>query len=129
MVDASVFIEYLLPGPREEKCRGLVEDPANELLVPDLVFVEAANGFRKVARRHGFPSKAVPFLIEDLSMLPLISFPTRSLVEGAVPHFEELTAYDSCYLALALERSCPVATFDRALGAAARAAGLPTSLA
>ena len=128
-MDASVFIEYLLPGKREEECRDLIEDPSTELLVPDLVFAEVANAGRNLAASgHLLPEDSAA-LLEDLLTLPLASFSTRSLVEDALQHGEALTAYDGCYLVLALDRGCPLATFDRALGAAARSAGAVTPLA
>ena len=128
VVDASVFVEFLLPGAREEECRELIDDPATELLVPDLVFVETANAFRKLLKENHVDPTGAGELLDDLVALPLGSFPTRSLVHPALDHFGDLTAYDACYLALAMARGCPLATFDRKLGDEARAWGVSTPL-
>jgi predicted nucleic acid-binding protein len=71
---------------------------------------EAAGALRLLAR--------MPIQIDDRAGLPLAA----DLLALARSH--GLSAYDAAYLELALRLSCPLATLDRQLQAAAAAAGV-----
>ena len=124
MVDASALVEWLLPGPRYDEVRSVFEDEASVLIAPDLIFVEAANAFRKIWRAGHIDRDDLGLILQDLARVEIVSVPTDGLLSLIEHLLEELSAYDAAYLALALAREAAVATFDRSLAAAARARNL-----
>jgi predicted nucleic acid-binding protein len=97
-------------------------------VVPALWYIEIANGLGLAERRGRLTPARALAAIELLSALPLEvddAAPSRAL--GPVMDLmrvHELTAYDAIYLDLALRRSLPLATRDKALQVAAQRTGL-----
>ncbi len=105
-----------------------MEDPALDVLAPDLIFSEVANGFRKVSRASILAHKNLLRAIDDLSNLDLVAVGVRPLLTLVGPLLLDLSAYDACYLALALSRRAALATFDRRLASVAASHGVALSL-
>lgn len=100
-----------------------------EAVVPPLWALEVANVLLVAERRRRIARPDATRFLRLLGALPIV------IAEPlAVQHLDRLlllgrdhrlSAYDAAYLQLALERSLPLATRDRALRAAAGAAGVP----
>src|ERR1035438_9033007 len=131
ILDASATLAWLVRrvDPMEAQ---LAEDILSQIesknaMVPALWFPEVANGVLVAERRTGIgPSTSADFL-RLLETLPISEDATRpSAVQLTVlmlARTYKLTAYDATYLELVLRTGRALATFDRQLAAAARAAG------
>lgn len=126
VVDASIAGAWLFANEQNEFADNLMlELRHGPALVPSLFWHEARNLFLQAERRGRTASGEAIAMMRDLRRLPLTD--TGGGSEGAVLELaakHALTPYDACYLALALERKLPLATFDYELAAAARKEGV-----
>jgi len=102
----------------------LADDPA---VVPTLWELEVANVLLVGERRGRLTEAQVTRFISLLASLPInldLAAPAMTTVLAAGRQ-HRLSAYDAAYLALAARDGIPLATMDRGLRAAARAAGVP----
>lgn len=94
------------------------------VLVPELWHAEVANAFRSALRDDRIDETFVIGVCEQLDKLDIrtdvVGAQVRRLALSA--HERKLTAYDTAYLLLAQDRGLPLATLDRSLAKAARAA-------
>jgi predicted nucleic acid-binding protein len=99
-----------------------------DALVPALWFPEVANGVLVAERRGGVNNSTSSSFLAMVDTLPIIEDTTRPYAVQAtvlmLARTYELSAYDATYLELAMRRAATLATFDRKLAAAARAAGV-----
>ncbi|MGH2806860.1 MAG: type II toxin-antitoxin system VapC family toxin [Actinomycetota bacterium] len=124
MVDASVFVEYLAPGPAHGDVAPLFDQGSTiELWTPDLCLVEVANALRKrfLADKR-FTRRHLADAVADLLALGPVVVSSSVLVERAIRLAENLTVYDAVYLVLAKARRIPICTLDTGLAGAARKA-------
>lgn len=128
ILDASALVEWLLPGPRHEEVAPLFEDPELELLAPDLILSEVANAFRKAWRAENLSSEDLSVAIDNLSRVAVSTVGVRPLLPAIGPMLLHLSAYDAAYLALAISRAAPIATFDSQLAGMAEARDIPLIL-
>lgn len=96
--------------------------------MPALWFTEVTNGVIVAERQGAITSRQLSTFRADLAALPIdmdLASP-ESVQAGilAIAQRSGLTAYDATYLELAIRRNAPLATFDRQLAEAARAAGV-----
>lgn len=102
-----------------------LKDTAN---VPALWLYEVVNVTELAVRKGRIPELKAREFLTSLAGLPIgIESPTRSQVLETVRELASqyrLTAYDAAYLELAIRQNLHIATFDRALVSAARAAGV-----
>ncbi len=123
VLDASVAVDWLLPGPGSSAALTFLRLGARRI-APDLIFAEFASAATKFVRR-GLTSKGdarvaverLPQLIDEVAPLCDLAGPALELATG-----RGFSAYDSIYLALALRRGLRVVTADEKL--AKRAAEL-----
>jgi predicted nucleic acid-binding protein len=116
VVDASVLASMLFDEANAVDATAAIDGV--ELHAPDLLDHELVSVALKKAR-DGF---------EDPARLGLSVFATLEIARHAVEPSAQwaialangLSAYDAAYLALAVELSCPLITFDQKLAAAAR---------
>ena len=126
-MDASVFAEYLAPGPAHGDVAPLFSPESRiELWTPDLCLLEVANALRKrfltdkrFSRRHLVDG------VSDLLALDPVVVGSGVLVERSLQFAENLTVYDAVYLVLAAARRIPLCTLDAGLAAEARKARVP----
>ena len=124
VVDASVGIKLFLAEELSERADALfahlAADPPGQFSVPDLFYIECANILWKHTRRSGYPTEKARKALTDLGGLALKRFPTADLAAQAldVAIQEAITAYDACYVALALKLSVPFVTADEKLARA-----------
>jgi predicted nucleic acid-binding protein len=122
VVDASVaiplFINEALTAKAEELFASLQQDPSCQISVPDLFYVECTNVLVKHAARGTYDPKDAAEDIGYLGQLRLGVFSTRELAAEsfAIAERFEISAYDACYVALAVQLGVPLVTADRKLG-------------
>lgn len=125
VLDASVLFEWLLPGRRHEEVAPLFEDPELTLVAPDLILSEVANALRKAWRAGNLSFEDLSVAIDNIAMVDVSTVGVRSLLPAIAPILPHLSIYDACYLALAIARAAPIATFDGQLAKAAEARDVP----
>lgn len=132
VVDSSVILATVLPDEQSH----YAEDVLNQLeeghisaYVPALFHLEAANVLAITQRRQRITAKQAIQGMQIIGCLPLAvdteaSFPPA--IQRMVPLINtyHLTAYDACYLELALRRQFKIATLDKSLQAATEQEGV-----
>jgi predicted nucleic acid-binding protein len=132
ILDASATLAWLV-----RRVDPIEDQMADEVLrfvrtgnsvVPALWFPEVANGILVAERRGGVSQSTSESFLKMVGTLPILEDATRpSAVQPAVlmlARTYKLTAYDATYLELVLRTGRALATFDRQLADAARAAGV-----
>jgi predicted nucleic acid-binding protein len=116
VVDASVGIQLFLDEGSTDAVDALFASDA-VLLVPDLFHIECTNILWKRVTRGLYPLQDARDNIADLHAMQLPTTPTAGLMAQALElaHRYGITAYDACYLALALLHGVPVLTADTRL--------------
>lgn len=132
VLDASSVLAWLVERSDPDEARladrllHLVE--AEEACVPALWYLEVANGLLVAEARNAMDRQTVDRFWGELAALPITEDDLRpeSLLPNviALSRKHGLTAYDASYLELALRLGATLATFDRKLAEAARAAGV-----
>ena len=121
VVDASVGIKLYIAEPLSERTDALflqlATDPAAELVVPDLFYIECANILWKHVRRTGLPAAQARRAVAELAKLGLRRVSTLELIAEAldIALSQSITAYDACYVALASRLGMPFVTADQRL--------------
>jgi predicted nucleic acid-binding protein len=120
VVDASVAVQWYVPDGQEDAAERLLA-PGLGLHVPDLFFSEVVSILRKKACLLKVPELTVAegqVILRKLLELPLIAHPVAPLAEAVYELSSSLagvSAYDACYLALAITLGTAVVTADRKL--------------
>ncbi|KQZ44386.1 hypothetical protein ASD58_19040 [Duganella sp. Root1480D1] len=117
-------------SPQERLLADRLLEPSRawQFQVPPLWHLEVANGLLVGLRRALLlEAQAVNFL-HHLYCLPITTDRTEPGLQGRQAFMRGqaigLTAYDACYLDLALRQGAALATFERQLAQAARQAGV-----
>jgi len=125
VLDASVAAAWAFNDEDHPTARTALERLREDVAVaPGIWRYEICNVLLSNERRGRLGAGASSQFISHLRRLPIIvedQFSDEHLMEAARSH--SLTAYDAAYLELALRRDAPLATLDRRLADAARAAG------
>lgn len=127
VIDASMAVTWFLRDEDHPAADGLLRKVYNQgAYVPDLFWHEMRNVLLICYRRQRLSFEDVFNSMEQLSTFPI----TTSAIEDSgrivtLAETHRLTAYDSAYLALALETRMPLATLDKQLATAASKAGVP----
>jgi predicted nucleic acid-binding protein len=116
VVDASVAVKWVLPEEHSAAAARLLDEDY-ELLAPDLIWAEAGNVFWKKFRRSELLAEEGHSLLRDLRRYPIQILSSEELLAIAweIASAHARSFYDSLYLALAADRSCPLVTADRKL--------------
>lgn len=118
VVDASVGIKLFLAESLSEEAHalfaGVAADPPAQFHVPDLFYIECTNVLWKYVRRLGLPADESRRFVDELGQLSITAWPTAPLLSAAldIALAQDLTAYDSAYVALARQLSLPLITAD-----------------
>lgn len=125
VVDASTVVCALLGEIHAEEAFTRLASAATRF-APDLITAEIASALHKRTRCGDLTPDEMELKRTESQLLPLHLVPLRGLDERALGLALMLdhSVYDCFYLALAIDKGCPVVTGDRRLAAAARAAGL-----
>lgn len=127
VVDASVVGCWCFPDEASVAADAVFERLiADEAIVPAIWWFEVRNLLVINERRGRIDAAATARFTADLARLPIrIDRAPDSETVLALARAHRLTAYDAAYLELARRLDAPLATLDRALAGAARAAGMP----
>ena len=132
VVDASVSAAWLLPDEADDyTTAALVATVTAEVWVPQLWTLEMANLLLSAQRRRRITADKRAELAAAAAALRLavcrepVSLPALDALAAA----QGLSAYDACYLELALRRRLPLATRDAALLAAMQRTRVPLAVA
>lgn len=125
VVDGSVALAATLPDERSVRSASLLDRAAIEGVIAPVVWpLEVANGLLQAQRRGRITEEFRVKRLRDFARLPVLIDPeTQRLgwtVISRLASDHGLTVYDASYLELALRSRLPLATFDKALAAAAR---------
>jgi predicted nucleic acid-binding protein len=107
VVDASVGIKLYIVEPLSERADALFAqlaiNPAAELVVPDLFYIECTNSLWKHVRRTGLPAARARRAVAELAKLALRVVSTLELLAEAldIALRQSSIVYDACYVALA----------------------------
>lgn len=121
VLDASVGIKLFVDEPDSDKAAHLLArlaaDPAAEIYVPDLFYIECANILLKYTRRFNRRLEDALADIQALAGLTLQNTPTAELSQAALQLASQttLSAYDACYAVLAQKLEIPLVTADERL--------------
>jgi predicted nucleic acid-binding protein len=127
VLDASAVVRALRPGdPSAVDWIRAVERRDVRAVVPDLIYVETAHALLGYVKRGEITTASADAGMERLLDLPLDPCPLRILGRQAlgVALLRKLSAYDACYLALAIGYDAVLVTADRRLAAEAEKAAL-----
>ncbi|MBS0328189.1 MAG: type II toxin-antitoxin system VapC family toxin [Proteobacteria bacterium] len=124
VLDASVVLAALLPDERSDHAHSLIQRAARERArAPSILLLEVANGLVQAERRGRIQRELRDELLDAFTSLPLglepIAVDAMLRAAGLAARYA-LSVYDGAYLELAVARSCPLATLDSSLAAAAR---------
>jgi predicted nucleic acid-binding protein len=127
VVDASIVGAWCFP----DEANRLAEDAFERLeamaaVVPALWWFEVRNVLLVNERRGRLDAAGTAEFLTDLGRLPIrIDREPAGAAILALARAHRLTFYDAAYLELARRLDAPLATLDRQLAAAARAAAVP----
>jgi predicted nucleic acid-binding protein len=132
ILDASMALSWLLKrndpveSARSGQAMALVRDAG--ATVPALWYPEVANALLLAERQRVITAEQTTDFLSSLSLWEIMQDIVHpALSQAQVTHLGrayKLTAYDATYMELAMRRSATLATFDRKLADAARAAGV-----
>ncbi len=127
VLDASVTMAWFFPDEATGFTEALLESLGTRpVWVPALWVAECANVLQSAARRGRLPPGRRVEIAQELAELPVT---VDAEIPSVVPldrlaATHSLSAYEATYLELAQRRKLPLATLDRSLRLAARAAGV-----
>jgi predicted nucleic acid-binding protein len=108
--------------------KALAELPSFQAIVPALWYSEVANSLLRGERQGAISPTQTAYFLGELAQMEIvadeISPRARQSAALDLARTYGLTAYDATYLELAMRHAATLATFDRKLAAAARAAGV-----
>lgn len=117
VVDASVLAPALADdGLDGDRARSRLTGEA--LAAPELIDLEVASVFRRLAAAGALPLRRAELALHDLVALPLRRAPHRALVSRCWELRANLTCYDAAYVALAEMLDAPLITADARLSRA-----------
>jgi predicted nucleic acid-binding protein len=128
VLDASVTLSWAFPDEQSSaaaRAADLLERSVDSALVPSIWWYEVRN-ILVVNERRGriTPARSAAFLKEIDNLDIVIDSPQSDLLVLDLSRQNRLSVYDAAYLALAVREGLPLATFDKALQAAAQAVGI-----
>ncbi len=127
VADCSVTMAWLFRDEATEASDALLASLTGDLMVvPALWPIEVGNVLLVATRKGRIAKSDWPRIRRSLDALPIEIDPETSgrIFAHALPlaHKHGLSVYDATYLELAIRLALPLATFDRELRAACRAA-------
>jgi predicted nucleic acid-binding protein len=116
------------PAEAQLANQALLELATGQAVVPALWYAEVGNGVLRGERQGAIQPAQAAFFLNELFLADIVSDEapprTRQASVVALARSYGLTVYDATYLELAMRLAGTLATFDRKLAGAARAAGV-----
>ena len=127
VLDSSIALAWVLPDEQFAEVDAIAERLEREsALVPVIWPLEICNALLMAQRRSRITTKQVSTALEALAGLAIEVDVDASMAAAgrglALAQSLNLTVYDAMYLELAARRSCALASMDKRLRAACRAA-------
>jgi len=125
VVDASALMAPLLGDEHAAEATGHLVS-ATTRFAPELITAEVTSALWKRVRRGELTTAEAELKRKESRLMPMSVVSLQSLDERALALAQLLdhSVYDCLYLALAIDRDCPVLTADTHFATAARRAGL-----
>lgn len=120
VVDASVALAWILEPDNADADAVLTEVARSSAIAPGNFSSEVVHVLLVRERRGEISRLGVSRALEYIRSLHVEAVLPPLNVVADVGRQYRLTGYDAAYLALAIEQGLPLATLDKALGAAAR---------
>jgi predicted nucleic acid-binding protein len=127
VIDASVTMAWCFDDEATPDTEGVLDQLSIEqAVVPALWQLEVTNVLLVAERRRRITEAQAARFLELLIHLPITvdATPTDLTAVLAAGRRHRLSAYDAAYLVLAERSAAPLATLDRTLATACRAAGV-----
>ena len=118
-IDASVAVELLLKTPLGQKLTEMVEGAS--LVAPELLDAEVLSVLRKAVLGGRLAESRAQMAVDDLAQWDMDRIALRDLAQLAWQHYQNVSAYDAFYVAVARVHGVPLLTAD---GRLTRAPGL-----
>jgi predicted nucleic acid-binding protein len=118
VVDASVIFEFLALGDREQAVAKRVLGEQKALWAPELLDAEVGNALRRAVRRKSIGADQAAAALGELRKLPIHRVSHERLAQFAWLLRDNVSFYDSLYVALAQLLEKPLLTLDARLGRA-----------
>jgi predicted nucleic acid-binding protein len=116
VIDASAATEYLLRTPLGVEVGSVIGD--SSLIAPELIDVEVMAVLRRAVLRREITEQRALLAVEDLVDWTIDRIPHKPLVWLAWQHRNNVSAYDSFYVAVAYISNSPLLTADGPLSRA-----------
>ena len=113
-VDASAVVA-LLVDDAEFGSRSRAVYSQHDLAAPDLLFYEVTSALRKLCRLRAVATRAADQALKDMALLRISTVPYENLGGRIWELRENVSAYDSAYVAVAEFFDVPLLTFDERL--------------
>jgi predicted nucleic acid-binding protein len=129
VVDASVAVAWCIDDEATPFTRNLLGRAVdNGIVVPSLWFLEMANVLRIAEKKSRVARETTDERLFNLAEL-IVAIddigPDRNWLQVLkLSRQHDLTSYDACYIAVALQHALPLASLDRAMIKAAKAESL-----
>ena len=117
VIDASALIEILLKDETAAKSRRLL---SHDLFAPAILIPETVNALKKSTRLKLVTKAIARDKVAFLSLLPIDLVPMQRLSLEIWQLSDSLSAYDACYVSLAMQLGHTLITNDRKLAKEAR---------
>lgn len=117
VIDASALIEILLKDETAAKSRRLL---SHDLFAPAILIPETVNALKKSARLKLVTKAIARDKVAFLSLLPIDLVPMQRLSLEIWKLSDSFSAYDACYVSLAMQLEHTLITNDRKLAKEAR---------
>jgi len=117
VVDASVVVNALTPGPRREASLAEMLD-ADLLAAPALIDAEVLSSLARLERSGRLSAVEARFAVEDWAALPIERFELPPLLAEVWSMRHNASLADAFYAALAIGLDCPLITSDGRLSRA-----------
>ncbi len=116
VIDASILVKLFFEESHSDASFRHVRR-ADELLAPELLWVEVANVVWKRHRRGEIGAADAAGVLEEMLRVPVVTHAHAGLVASALALASETgrTVYDCLFLALAISQDIPMLTGDKKL--------------
>jgi len=128
-IDASISLAWFMKDEATEATTSVLHRVmSSSAVAPTLWRLEVLNAMQVAIRRKRISKEERDIMLGNLGQMPIHiddappDHAWTTILQLSDDHV--LTAYDASYLELAIQRQLPLATLDRQLADAARAAGI-----